>query len=103
MYPQGQWLTPCGFSSGDCMKDFMLKRATGLVNLTELVRAVVASIRLNLHAGQEGVVTSFRPVIVPPLCQGTHWCTGSCPQDGGRVPHRLQISIETQHGPGANS
>ncbi|GAB4813725.1 hypothetical protein N2152v2_000771 [Parachlorella kessleri] len=37
VYPQGQWLTPCGFASHDCMKNFMLMRATGSVNLTELV------------------------------------------------------------------
>lgn len=37
VYPMGEWLTPCGFSSGDCHKDFLLTRAAGDTNLTRLV------------------------------------------------------------------
>ena len=33
----GEWLTPCGFSSGECHKDFLLTRAAGNTNLTRLV------------------------------------------------------------------
>ncbi|GAB4816087.1 hypothetical protein N2152v2_003133 [Parachlorella kessleri] len=65
VYPQGQWLTPCGFSSGDCMKDFMLKRATGSVNLTELVgfhrfTALWLGFRDGVHPqSKEGVLDGF--------------------------------------------